>query len=102
MSLRSVAKALGNSVEDVLAVTTVISDGISVAKTYMSGVKKQQLLNEEVRMVKFKDELDMDLAEFKMEYKAKMSNLADEYKLLNTPENNEKIESMLKDMGIKE
>ena len=68
----------------------------------MSEVKEQQLLGKEVRMTKFKDELDMDLAEFKSEYKAKMINLADEYKLLNTSENNEKIESMLKDMGIKE
>lgn len=102
MSLRSVAKSLTSSLEDVLSVTSVISDGISVAKSYMSEVKEQQLLGKEVRMTKFKDELDMDLAEFKSEYKAKMINLADEYKLLNTSENNEKIESMLKDMGIKE
>jgi hypothetical protein len=102
MSLRSVAKSLTGSLEDVLSVTSVISDGISVAKSYMSEVKEQQMLGKEARMIKFKDELDMDLAEFKTEYKAKMSNLAEEYKLLNTEEVNNNINLMLKDMGIKE
>ena len=102
MSLRSVAKSLTNSLEDILTITSVISDGISITKSYISEVKEEQLLGKEVRMRKFKDELNMDLAEAQAEYKAKMINLADEYVLLNTPENNAKIQAMLEDMNILE
>ena len=88
--------------EDILSITGVISDGIHIAKSYIAEVKEEQLLGKETRMVKFRNELKMDLAEFQSEYKAKMINLAEEYQLLNTPENNEKIKSMLEDMNIKE
>ena len=100
MSLRSVAKSLTGSLEDVLSVTSVISDGISVAKSYMSEVKEQQAISKEVRLKRFKAELDLDSAEFAVEYKAKMANLAEEYKILNTKEVNNNITAMLKDMGI--
>ena len=100
MSLRSAVKSLTGSLEDVLSITGVISDSISVAKTYMAEVKEQQLLGKEVRMAKFKDEQTMDLAEAKVEYKAKMANMSEEYKLINTEEINANIAAMLEDMGI--
>ena len=100
MSIRSVVKSLTGSLEDVLSITGVISDSISVAKTYMAEVKEQQLLGKEVRMAKFKDEQTMDLAEAKVEYKAKMANMSEEYKLINTEEINANIAAMLEDMGI--
>ena len=100
MSLRSVAKSMTNSMEDILSITSVIADGIYIAKTYISEVKEEQVLGKEVRMVKFKGELAMELAEFKTEYKAKMYNLASEYQHLNTEEVNSSINAMLEDMGI--
>ena len=102
MSLRSTVKSLTNSLEDILSITGVISDGISIAKTYVAEVKEEQILGKDMRMEKFKGELVVDLAEFKAEYKAKMYNLSTEYQLLNTPEINESINAMLEDMGIKE
>ena len=98
MSIRSVVKSLSGSLEDVLSITTVVSDGIGITKSYISEVRHQQELGKEFRMVKFRDELNVDLAESKVECKAKLALLSKEYEVINTPETNEKIEAMLKDM----
>ena len=98
MSIRSVVKSLTGSLEDVLSITTFISDGIGITKSYISEVRQEQELGKEFRMMKFRDELNVDLAESKVESKAKLALLATEYELLNTPEVNDKIEAMLKDM----
>ena len=98
MSIRSVVKSLSTSLEDVLSITTVVSDGIGITKSYISEVRHQQELGKEFRMKKFQDELNVDLAESKVESKAKLAILAGEYGVINTPETNAKIEAMLKDM----
>ena len=98
MSIRSVVKSLTGSLEDVLSITTVVSDGIGITKSYISEVREQQELGKEFRMTKFRDEMNVDLAESKVESKAKLANLATEYEVINTPETNQKIEAMLKDM----
>ena len=98
MSLRSAVKSITGSLEDVLSITTVISDGIGITKSYISEVRQEQELGKEFRMMKFRDELNVDLAESKVECKAKLALLADEYKVINTPETNQKIEAMLADM----
>ena len=99
MSIRTVAKSLTGSLEDVLSITTVISDGIGITKSYISEVRAEQELGKAVRLSKFRDELKTELIESKIENKAKLANLADEYQMLNTPEVNEKIEALLKGMG---
>ena len=99
MSIRTVAKSLTGSLEDVLSITTVVSDGIGIAKSYMQEVRAEQELGKAVRLSKFRDELKTELIESKIENKAKLANLADEYQMLNTPEVNEKIEALLKGMG---
>ena len=98
MSIRSVVKSLSGSLEDVLSITGVVSDGIGITKSYISEIRQEQELGKEVRMIKFRDELNVDLAESKVESKAKLANLAMEYEVINTPETNQKIEKMLRDM----
>ena len=98
MSIRSAVKSITGSLEDVLSITTVVSDGIGITKSYIAEIRQEQELGREFRMQKFKDELHVDLAESKVECKAKLALLADEYKVINTPETNQKIENMLKDM----
>ena len=98
MSLRSAVKSITGSLEDVLSITTVISDGIGITKSYISEVRQEQELGKEFRMMKFRDELNVDLAESKVESKAKLALLATEYEVVNTPETNAKIEAMIKDM----
>ena len=98
MSIRSVVKSLSGSLEDVLSITTVVSDGIGITKAYISEIRQEQELGREFRMMKFRDELNVDLAESKVESKAKLALLATEYEVINTPETNQKIENMLKDM----
>ena len=98
MSIRSVVKSISGSLEDVLSITTVVSDGIGIAKSYISEVRQEQELGKEIRMMQLKDQLNVDLAESKVESKAKLALLAEEYKVINTPETNEKIEAMLRDM----
>ena len=98
MSIRSVVKSLTGSLEDVLSITTVVADGIGITKSYISEVRQEQELGKEFRMMKFRDELNVDLAESKVESKAKLALLSQEYAVVNTPETNEKIESMLQDM----
>ena len=98
MSIRSVVKSLSGSLEDILSITTVISDGIGISKSYISEIRHEQELGREFRMVQFKDQLNVDLAESKVESKAKLALLAGEYEKINTPETNEKIEKMLRDM----
>ena len=98
MSIRSVVKSLTGSLEDILSITTVVSDGIGITKSYISEVRQQQELGKEFRMTKFRDEMNVDLAECKVESKAKLALLSEEYRVINTPETNAKIEAMLKDM----
>ena len=98
MSIRSVVKSLAKSSEDILSITEVISDGIGIAKSYISEVRQEQELGKEFRMMKYRDELNVDLAESKVESKAKLALLSREYELINTPETNAKIENMIKDM----
>ena len=98
MSIRSVVKSLTGSLEDVLSITTVVSDGIGITKSYISEIRQEQELGKEFRMMKFRDQLNVDLAESKVESKAKLALLSQEYAVINTPETNEKIEAMLKDM----
>ena len=98
MSLRSAVKSITGSLEDVLSITTVVADGIGITKSYIAEIRQEQELGREFRMQKFKDELHVDLAESKVECKAKLALLADEYKVINTTETNQKIENMLKDM----
>ena len=98
MSIRSVVKSLTGSLEDVLSITTVVADGIGITKSYISEIRQEQELGKEFRMIKFRDEMNVDLAESKVESKAKLAVLAEEYKVINTPETNQKIEAMLKDM----
>ena len=98
MSLRSAVKSITGSLEDVLSITTVVADGIGITKSYISEVRQEQELGKEFRMMKFRDELHVDLAESRVESKAKLALLATEYEVVNTPETNQKIENMLKDM----
>ena len=98
MTIRSVVKSLSGSLEDVLSITTVVADGIGITKSYISEVRQEQELGKEFRMIKFRDELNVDLAESKVESKAKLALLASEYEAINTPEINQKVENMLKDM----
>ena len=98
MSIRSVVKSLSGALEDVLSITTVVADGIGITKSYISEIRQEQELGKEFRMIKFRDEMNVDLAESKVEAKAKLAVLATEYKAINTPEVNQKIEDMLKDM----
>ena len=98
MSIRSVVKSLSGSLEDILSITTVASDAVGITKSYISEVRQEQELGKEFRMIKFRDEMNVDLAESKVEAKAKLALLATEYEVINTPETNQKIENMLKDM----
>ena len=98
MSLRSAVKSITGSLEDVLSITTVVADGIGITKSYISEVRQEQELGKEFRMMKFKDSLNVDLAESKVESKAKLAMLSQEYAVINNPETNEKIEAMLRDM----
>ena len=102
MSIRSVVKSLSGSLEDILSITTVVSDGIGITKSYISEVRQEQELGKEFRMIKYRDEMNVDLAESKVESKAKLALLATEYEVINTPETNAKIEAMLKDMLLKD
>ena len=78
MSIRSVAKSLTGYLVYVLSITTVVSDGIGIAKSYISEVRQEQELGKEFRMMKFRDEMNVDLAECKVESKAKLALLATE------------------------
>ena len=98
MSLRSAVKSITGSLEDILSITTVVADGIGITKSYIAEIRQEQELGKEFRMMKFRDELHVDLAESKVESKAKLANLATEYEVINTPETNAKIEAMLQDM----
>ena len=98
MSIRSVVKSLSGSLEDVLSITTVVSDGIGITKSYISEIREEQELGREFRMMKFRDEMNVDLAESKVESKAKLALLSQEYAVINTPETNKRIEAMLQDM----
>ena len=98
MSIRSVVKSLSGSLEDILSITTVASDAVGIAKSYISEVRQEQELGKASRMIKFRDELNVDLAKCKVESKASLALLATEYEAINTPETNAKIEDMLRDM----
>ena len=57
VSLSSVLKRTGKSIETVLSVVDIVDDGISIATSYMARVKQEQLKESEQKALEFDNNL---------------------------------------------
>ena len=57
VSLSSVLKRTGKSIETVLSVVDIVDDGISIATSYMARVKQEQLKESEQKAREFDQQL---------------------------------------------
>ena len=70
VSLSSVLKRTGKSIETVLSVVDIADDAIAVASNYMSRIKEEQLKSSEQKAREFDNQLKLQQAQSKNDFKA--------------------------------
>ena len=100
VSLSSVMKRAGKSVETVLSVVDILDDGITIASTYMSRVKEEQLKEQEQKMLEFDNELKLRKANAVIDFNASAFQIGNKARKLQTmneyEENIQAFEELLK------
>ena len=91
VSLSSVLKRAGKSVETVLSVVDILDDGITIASTYMSRVKEEQVKEQRQKTLEFDNELKIRKANAVIDLKAsayQIGNKARKLQAMNEYEEN--------------
>ena len=70
ISLSSVLKRTGKSIETVLSVVDIVDDGIAIATNYMARMKSEQLKASEHKAKQFDDQLKLQQAQSKLDFEA--------------------------------
>ena len=70
VSLSSVLKRAGKSIETALSVVDIVDDGITIATNYMASVKEEQLKEGEQKRLEFENQLKLREANAVNEFKA--------------------------------
>ena len=70
VSLSSVLKRTGKSIETVLSVVDILDDGITIATNYISSIKEEQLKEQEQKRLEFDNNLKIRKANAVIEFKA--------------------------------
>ena len=100
ISLSSVLKRTGKSIETVLSIVDIVDDGISIATNYMARVKSEQLKSSEHKARQFDAQLKLQQAQAVLDFKAgsyQIGNKARQLKALpEYEENNEAFNELLK------
>lgn len=92
VSLSSVLKRTGKTIETVLSVVDIVDDGIAVATNYMSRIKTEQIKSSELKAVEFDNNLKIAEAEADMNFKARSYQLGAKARQLESlPEYDENI-----------
>ena len=70
VSLSSVLKRAGKSIETALSVVDIVDDGITIATNYMASVKEEQLKEQEHKRLEFDNQLKIRKANAVNDFKA--------------------------------
>lgn len=94
VSLSSVLKRTGKTIETVLSVVDIVDDGIAVATNYMARVKSEQIKSSALKEVEFDNNLKIAEAEAEMRFKAQSYQLGAKARQLSSlPEYDENIQA---------
>lgn len=70
VSLSSVLKRTGKTIETVLSVVDIVDDGVAIATNYMSRIKTEQIKSSALKEKEFDNNLKITEAELEMNFKA--------------------------------
>ena len=94
VSLSSVLKRAGKSVETVLSVVDIVDDGIVIASNYMARVKEEQLKSSEQKAREFDNQLKLQKAQSENDFKAGSYQIGAKARQLESlPEYSENLEA---------
>ena len=94
VSLSSVLKRAGKSIETVLSVVDIVDDGITIASNYTTRIKSEQLKEQEQKALEFDNQLALRKVSAMTEYKAGSYQLGAKARQLQAlPEYEENIEA---------
>ena len=94
VSISSVLKRTGKSVETVLSVVDILDDGIAIATSYMSNLRQEQLKEQEQKSLEFDNELKLRQAQAEINFKANSYQVGNKARQLKSlPEYDENIKA---------
>ena len=94
VSLSSVLKRAGKSVETVLSVVDIADDAIAVASNYMARIKEEQLKSSEQKAREFDNQLKLQKAQAENDFKAGAYQIGTKARQIESlPEFEENIEA---------
>ena len=100
ISISSVLKRAGKSVETVLSTVDIADDAMTIALNYMSRIKEEQLKEQELKAVEFDNQLSIRKANAINDFKAAGYQIGSRYKqiqaLPNFEENIEAFNELIK------
>ena len=70
VSLSSVLKRAGKSIETVLSIVDIADDGIAIASNYMARIKEEQLKSSEQKAREFDNQLKLQQAQSVVDFRA--------------------------------
>ena len=94
ISISSVLKRAGKSVETVLSTVDIADDAMTIALNYMSRIKEEQLKEQELKAVEFDNQLAIRKANAVNEYRAAGYQIGNKAKQLSSlPDFEENIQA---------
>ena len=97
VSLSSVLKRTGKTIETVLSAVDLLDDGVAIATNYMSRIKSEQLKASKIKEVEFDNNLRIAESQLELNFKANAYQIgAKARQLENLPEFEENIEAFTK------
>lgn len=94
ISLSSVLKRTGKTIETVLSVVDIADDAVAIATNYMGRIKEEQLKEEKQKAVEFDNQLKLRAASSINEFKAQSYQIgAKARQLQSLPEYDENIQA---------
>ena len=94
VSLSSVLKRTGKSIETVLSVVDIVDDGISIATSYMARVKQEQLKESEQKAREFDQQLLLRKAGASIDFTAASYQIGNKARQLQSlPEYEDNLEA---------
>ena len=97
VSLSSVLKRTGKTIETVLSAADLLDDSVAIATNYMARIKSEQLKESKIKEVEFDNNLKLAESQLEMNFKANAYQIGVKARQLESlPEYEENIEAFNK------
>ena len=94
ISISSVLKRTGKTIETVLSAADLLDDGMTIATTYMARIKSEQIKESKLKELEFDNNLKLAEASLDMNFKAQAYQIGSKARQLSgLPEFDENIEA---------